>query len=361
MEVRAGSQELARDQVWDRFADGRWAELEELLESICAADGTDPRSKFHLATLRALEQREAEALRLYEEILPQRFSLATCHNNRGYCLARLGEWRAAFTEFHRALEVTPNHAAAAYNLAILIKKLSTEGGIPELLFEIGIAKEGDSVKKLVHDWLEKVLSRPLAAGHPLRPLLPEHPLEQPLFLWLDDIEPGIGYEARREMVDMSEAHALLEEGRSQLEAGNFQGAIDQLAAAADLSPALAERVVPLRREAEISLHRHFLTLERERRAAGDFEGAQAARASANALMAALPARQFGQLLEEELRELGERLLLHNEEDGWQALQALITEARQRVEDYEAGAVFDHGWAEARPSPQAAPDEGDDDG
>jgi hypothetical protein len=319
------------------FEEGRWGQLEALFGSILASDPTDARTAFQLANLLSYQERWEAALRYYDLAWTHRWLGALPLNNKGVALACRGETRAAFGALTAALQFDAGCAPACYNIAILYEKLGNEGTLALVLLDRSLGGEGQRAGEFARAHYERALAGSWPdTGPPGRPPQRlEPPLDRPLLLWTEDLKPGFGFEPLARIVNLDEAYDFYDQAIELLENEQWEEAIPRLEGAARLYPDLAARIETHRTQAEVQIAHAGMAEVRRRWDAGDYEGASRTFDELLARSALLPDRAFAEeILATGIESLAARIRSHRPEDGWVALQKLITQARQRFERNE---------------------------
>ena len=237
------------------FDEGRWDELEKRLKTALEEDPRDARSAFQLGNLLILAARRGEnrlgEIRGYYDVgLSQRWRAAICLNNQGVALAQANKGRPALDAFRRALKENRLCGPAAYNLGILLERLSDDGLLRRVLLDLNLAVDGTSPKELIQrTFKEAVDADGWEEGN--------SPLDAPLYLWGEDLPSGFGFEPNVAEENLKEGNRYLSEGIAHLESGKYQQAIHSFASATTYNKDLEAEIVPYRMQAQIALAREF--------------------------------------------------------------------------------------------------------
>jgi hypothetical protein len=316
-------------QVSQYFQQGRWEELERLYREALKEDGADARSAFRLGNLLAYLGRYREALVCFETAWLHKWPGPIALNNKGVVLSCLGETRAAFKALWDASKLEDGCRPASYNLGILCEKLGNEGSLPAVILDLGLGVPGKKASEIAQEFFKQALD----GKGPPGVWVETGPLDRPLFLWVEDLRSGFGFEPIREIVNIEGATDFFNEGKSLIEHGRWQEGISKLEAAADLHPSFAERIKVPRTEAQVQIARSQLSELRSRWDENDFEGAAQVFDQMLELGATIPDRAFAdEILTAGINEFARQIRSHRPQEGWEVLQRLITAARQRVED-----------------------------
>jgi tetratricopeptide (TPR) repeat protein len=320
------NQGIPADQIDQLFTQGCWAELEDIYSSRLKEDRSDARTAFYLANILAYQKKYSEALPHYEMAWTHRWPSVLPYNNKGVALACQGEARAAFDILTKACEADASCAPAFYNLGVLCIKLGNEGTLPQVLLDLGLGARDQKPGALARSYFEK-------ADQGQWPEMDQH--ARPLLLWVADLQPGFGFEPAPQSAEIADAEVLFQQGLVLLRQEKWEDAIAKLKAAASLHLSFAPRIVPLCTAARIEIVRQRRAQAREIWEAGNHKGAAQVLDTLVGLGAELPNRAFAEeILAEGIQELARQIRGHKPSDGpdgWQALQRLITEARQRFE------------------------------
>jgi hypothetical protein len=316
-------------QVSNFFQQGRWEELETLYRDALKEDEADARSAFRLGNLLAYLGRYREALVCFETAWLHRWPGPIALNNNGVVLSCLGETRASFKALWDASKLPEGCRPAAYNLAILCEKLGNEGNLPAVIVDLGLGVSGTRANEIARAFFEQALGGQGASGA----WAETGPLDRPLFLWVDDLRSGFGFEPLHGIVNVEQAYGLFEEGLSLLAEGRWQDGISKLEASADLHPAFENRIKAPRTEALVHIVRSRFVEIRNQWGEGKFDDASQGYDELIQLAPMLPDRAFAdEILKAAVHEIAQQIRSHKPEEGWEVLQRLITAARQRVED-----------------------------
>jgi hypothetical protein len=316
-------------QVSQYFQQGRWEELERLYRDALKEDEADARSAFRLGNLLAYQGRYREALVCIETAWLHKWPGPIALNNKGVVLSCLGETRAAFKALWEASKLEEGCRPAAYNLGILCEKLGNEGNLPAVILDLGLGMPGKKAGAIAKTFFEQALD----GEGPPGVWAETGPLDRPLFLWVEDLRSGFGFEPIREIVNIEQAYELYEEGLALLEEGRWQDGISKLEASADLHSTFAERIKAPRTEALVRIVRSRFSELNEHWDSADFDAAVQSYDELLQLAPMLPDRAFAdEILNAAINNLAQQIRRHKPEEGWEVLQRLITAARQRVED-----------------------------
>ncbi|MBW8879520.1 MAG: hypothetical protein JF614_31690 [Acidobacteria bacterium] len=320
---------ILASQVSQYFQQGRWEELERIFRDALKEDAADARSAFRLGNLLAYQGRYREALVCFETAWLYRWPGPIALNNRGVVFSCLGESRMAFKDLSDAARQAEGCRPASYNLGILCEKLGNEGSLPAVLLDLKLEASGKKASEIARS----IFAQALDGTNPGAGWAETGPLDRPLFLWIDDLPSGFGFELKREIVNIEEAIAVYDEGISLVDQGRWQEGISKLDASAGLHPDLKERIKAPKTRALVGMVRSRFEEIRNKWDAEDFEGAKRGYDELIQLVPILPDRAFAdEIVTAALNHAAERIRSHKPEEGWEALQRLITAARQRVED-----------------------------
>ncbi|HSG39329.1 MAG TPA: hypothetical protein VLE27_06800 [Thermoanaerobaculia bacterium] len=339
------------------FLQGRWEELEELYKNNLKEDPADAPSAFRLGNLLAMRERYPEALEYFETAWLHRWPGPIALNNKGVVLACLGEARPAFKTLFDATKLEQGCRPAAYNLGILCEKLGSEGSLPEVLLDLGLAKAGGKASDLSRTFFEQALDGKGPPGWAETDIQ-----DRPLFLWTEDLDSSFGFEQKREIVNIEEAYGFYNEGVALIESGHYEEGISRLDAAADLNPDLEERIKEPKTTGVVGLVRSRFSVMRQKLDRKEFDGAAQTFDEILQMAPMVSDRAFAdEILAAAIRNLAQQIRSHKPEDGWECLQKMITAARQRAEGHEgafavAGEDEDPD-IEKTPEPASAKEEG----
>jgi tetratricopeptide (TPR) repeat protein len=318
-------------QVSQYFQQGRWEELERLYRDALKEDEADARSAFRLGNLLAYQGRYREALVCFETAWLHKWPGPIALNNKGVVLSCLGETRAAFRSLWDASKLTEGCRPANYNLGILCEKLGNEGSLPAVILDLGLGVPGKKASEIAQEFFKQALD---GKGPPGVWVWTETgPLDRPLFLWVEDLRSGFGFEPIREIVNVEQAYVYYEEGLALLEEGRWQDGISKLEASADLHSTFAERIKAPRTEALVRIVRSRFSELDDQWDSENFDAAVQSYDELLQLAPMLPDRAFAdEILNAAINNLAQQIRRHKPAEGWEVLQRLITAARQRVED-----------------------------
>jgi tetratricopeptide (TPR) repeat protein len=320
---------ILASQVGQYFQQGRWEELEHLYRDALKEDEADARSAFRLGNLLAYQGRYREALVCFETAWLHKWPGPIALNNKGVVLSCLGETRAAFKALWDASMLEEGCRPADYNLGILCEKLGNEGSLPAVILDLGLEVRGKKASEIARTFFKQALD----GKGPSRSWAETESLDRPLFLWVEDLRSGFGFEPIHEIVNVEQAYGLYEEGLALLEDGQWQDGISKLEASAGLHSTFAERIKAPRTEALVRIVRERFSEVRNKWGGGDFDGAVQSYDELLQLAPMLPDRAFAdEILNAAINDLARQIGSHKPEEGWEVLQKLITAARQRVED-----------------------------
>jgi hypothetical protein len=320
---------IVAGQASQYFQQGRWEELERLYRDALKEDEADARSAFRLGNLLAYQGRYREALVCFETAWLHRWPGPIALSNKGVVHSCLGETRAAFKALWDASRLEGGCRPAAYNLGVLCEKLGNEGNLPAVILDLGIGVPGKKAGEIARMFFEQALDGEGPAGA----WADTGPLDRPLFLWVEDLRSGFGFEPIREIVNIEQAYELYEEGLALLQEGRWQDGISKLEASADLHSTFADRIKAPRTEALVRIVRSRFAELNEHWDGKDFDAAMQSYDELLQLAPMLPDRAFAdEIVNAAINNLAEQIRRHKPEEGWDVLRNLITAARQRVED-----------------------------
>ena len=184
------AQGILANEVSQYFQQGRWKELEDLYREALKEDEADARSAFRLGNLLAYQGRYREALACFETAWLHKWPGPIALNNKGVAHSCLGEARPAFKALWDAAKREEGCRPAAYNLGILCEKLGNEGSLPAVILDLGVGVQGKKASEIAQEFFKQALD----GKGPPGVWAETGPLDRPLFLWVEDLRSGFGFE-----------------------------------------------------------------------------------------------------------------------------------------------------------------------
>jgi tetratricopeptide (TPR) repeat protein len=314
------------------FQEGRWAELEDRYRSTLDQEKSDARTAFRLANLLSFQARWDEGPKLYDQALTYGLSGAIPLNNKGVVLAGSGDTQGSVTALLDAIQSDESCAPALYNLGIICESLKRERSLPRLLLDLGVGEPGTPPNEVARTYYEKARE----GGWPSADLL-----DGPLLLWVLDLKPGFGYVPVVQIVNVDQGYELYDQGIALVQKEQWEEATARFAAAIRLHPPLQGQCQSMITYCQGRIARARLAGIQELWDSKNFEAASQAVDEFLVKSSVLSDRSFAdEILAAGIETLAEQIRSHKPQDGWAALQKLITQARQRFERSESDALKD---------------------